>query len=550
MRNKLLLTVLVLQHLTMAKAKNSSSSSMGLSSSVPMVDAAYEPSYFSLVVGQDIKDQDLSDMRNFVIMGYPPRLQVLFTSNKTMDYQFDSADVVMVVLGEDSEQRIEIAVKMSQDATRIILQTSKKIEANIDGLLETISCKSLTRLSIILDNGNGSFTLRETKSGRLSPAGCGSVTDCKQGSVRGSTLVVTHDVWYPLFFVREDGQFAGLMHDLLEAVARRLDLKVEFVNNTEPGVWGSIGSASDPLQVSGMLGMVHRGEADMAAAGFGTSPERMAVSECSVNVFSMRFVLFAKRYQGSKINPQNYLWEFDRYIWAGIAITSALLSIGLTFAMHLDQKKKKKNVLPNGFFAATVMLRALVNKGTAGLNLKTKSAKALLMILFTFSTVLMISYRSCLNAFLAVVIPAEGVKNFEDVLEKTAGLTYWPGGKTDSLMKASEEGTAAGKLYVQFQEDPKAHLSDYKQGFENVIEHNYVLLAASDAVMANPLYSCELAPVKNFLFTQSPLTFLMQKGSRFAKTFNREILNLINQVQESMNSFFNITVKTYHPFRE
>ncbi len=517
-----------------------------------MVVAAYQPSDLSLVMGQasNTRDQNLSDLMNFVVLGNSPWFQVLFAYNKTMDLQLDSADVVMVIIDDDDSedlgQRMKIAVNVGRDSKRMVLQTNNKLKANIDRLLGKIPSQSLTRLSVIMDNGNRSFTLRETKGGQLSPTGCGSVTDCKQVSVRGSTLVVAHDVWYPLFFVRENGQFTGLMHDLLEVIGIRLNLSIKFVNNTEPGVWGAIGSASDPLQVSGMLGMVHRGEADMAAAGFSTSPERMAVSEFSVNVFSMRFVLFAKRYQGSKINPQNYLWEFDRYIWAGIAITSAFLSIGLTFAVHLDQRKKK-NVFPNGFFAVTVMLRALVNKGTAGLNLKTKSAKALLMILFTFSTILMISYRSCLNAFLTVVIPAERVKNFEDVLDKTAGLTYWPGGTTDSLMKASDKNSAAGKLYEQFQKDEKAHLSSYQRGFENVIEDNYVLLAASDAVMANPLYSCELAPVKNFLFTQSPITFLMQKGSRFTKLFNTEILNLINQVRTLVPYVSSKTRKIFLP---
>ena len=61
---------------------------------------------------------------------------------------------------------------------------------------------------------------------------------------RRKTLKVVYDDWYPLFKsfihpVTGERVFKGIMHDILELVALRMGIQLEFVENPSPGIWGT-----------------------------------------------------------------------------------------------------------------------------------------------------------------------------------------------------------------------------------------------------------------------------------------------------------------------
>ncbi len=537
-----------------------SSSARYAKTATEMATAAYPTSELAILFisgGNDnveLDDEEKLQLIETVLDLESLQVQVLLGADSAADKAGAMEDeLVMAVLEGMEEKRalqaadeVEAAVQLASGASRLVFFSGKESGVNFpllneegEGLLDVLKQKTLTRLSVLKEKENGTIELEEVQGGELvlrcTSDGPPPNNDCADSPVRGSTIRAAYDEWFPIFYTKSDGSgFGGLMHDLLDAVAARLNLTIAYKKNTDPGIWG--GKVEDPLGVSGMLGMLHRDEADITPAGYAASPERLEYIDFSANLFSMKYILFSQRATGSKVSLQNYFWEFDRYIWMCIAMTSLCLAVGLTVVMQVGGAGSG-GLKNKGIFAASMTLRALINKGTAGLKMQRLSLKILVMVLFGFTTILFVSYRSCLNAFLAVVIPPAGIENLKDVLEKTQGITYWPGGKVDATFQAADPDSVVGKLYSQFLEDGKASLSNYEDGFTNVIDFNYVLLGESDAIMAMPAFTCELAPVKGFLFMSNPIAFALQLGSKYTKPFNQEVLGLINQVHKSLLFF-------------
>ncbi len=217
---------------------------------------------------------------------------------------------------------------------------------------------------------------------------------------------------------------------------------------------GSWGIPHENGTWEGMLGMVQQDKVSTAAAGFVPDTARGEYFDFSVEVMSLKYSLFTRRPTGAAVSVQNYFWEFDRYIWACVAAISLCTFASMFLVLRQDRTERKPSSK-----ALSVVLRALVYKGTP-LATSALSAKAVLMTILLLSTVLFVSYRSCLNAFLAVVIPAQRVRGLEDVLSRSAGLAMWPGFWLEKALLNSDSETER-ELYHKWAEDEDAKVGGF-----------------------------------------------------------------------------------------
>jgi len=80
----------------------------------------------------------------------------------------------------------------------------------------------------------------------------------------GLTVRAAIDSWPPFFMKTKNESLDGIFFEVFKSIADALNVRVEFVENVDPGVWGA---TDDNDTWTGMLGMVERGEADVVVPG-------------------------------------------------------------------------------------------------------------------------------------------------------------------------------------------------------------------------------------------------------------------------------------------
>ncbi len=301
----------------------------------------------------------------------------------------------------------------------------------------------------------------------------------------GRVVKAVQDEYFPYFFTTANGSFDGYFYQVSQVIAERLNITIEYVPNTrDPGTWGYI---QPDGTWNGMMAMVMDGEADMAAPGFFRHPDRDRAVDFSVNVIDATFVLFTQRNSRNRISVKNYLGEFTIDVWILIGMTSFLLISAFICFLKVW----------NGYYQNTqslsIVLRGLVYRGSKEPS-KRYSVKSLMVVNLLFASVIVISYRSCLNAFLTIQVPVLDVKSFEDIESSGKALTFWKGGLMEGVLSSSSEGTIERKMYEKYLRDEKAQVESYEEGMQNAIEdENYVFVGPS---MLAGMAPCNVTQVK------------------------------------------------------
>ncbi len=461
---------------------------------------------FQAIMGLDRAPEEVTLLEEDVILLILPRLA-------HGEEEFDKVDLnsmleyILFLIKDNIKRRVVISLGEEHyvsDEDMFWLQQMYELRLKL----------SLIRQSNVVEDA---YDLIEYQFGQAEMR-CSSllITECPEKSLSGSTIRVAYDFWYPITYKDKDGDIVGFHHDVVKIIAQRLNLTIEMIYNDQPGVWGNKVNGS----WTGLFGMIEKGKADLVASGLGPTAERLESFDLSVTVSSVGVGLFTKRPDGAKISTENYLWEFDRYIWICILIFIPSLILFLVFVM-MANKDEKFLTLP-----VAIVLRALNSKGTPGANSRKLSFRVLFLVVLLFTTVLNISYRSCLNSFLAVKIPIQRITNMDDVLEKTNGVSMWAGGELENMFSIAPEGSATKKLYEKFKKDPTASIRGYDDGLRKVVDHDYVMLGSQETITVLPSYTCDILQVKPYRFYYTFLVMAFEKNSKFSRAFNLEILKL------------------------
>ena len=330
----------------------------------------------------------------------------------------------------------------------------------------------------------------------------------------GHKMRVAYDTWHPFFFKHSSGDFEGIIYGMVSMIAAKLNISLHFVPNRDPGIWGFRNADGN---WNGMVKMLIEEEADMSAAGFYRDLDRAEIIDFSITVTYTHDNLFVRRMESNRLSLANYFYEFTTWNWLLILLTCSAVVLG--FVILLRHAK----ISNTGTLALSIVLRGMLYKGTA-FHEKRLSIRMLLFAHLVFVTIIVISYRSCMNGFLTVSKPVLNVRNLEDVEANDMKITFWSGGPLEAEFLRADASSTQGKLYQKFKKDKQAHVYNYEGVLQNILDNEkYVGIAPSRLLH---WYPCEVLQVPNFVYRRAAVSLAFLKGSKFLAPFNREIMKM------------------------
>ena len=271
---------------------------------------------------------------------------------------------------------------------------------------------------------------------------------------------------------------------------------------------------------TGMMNMTAEGSVDVTVAGFVWAVERKDAVDFSDGIVTTHTSLYiSSDIYRDRLSINNFMYEFGLRTW--LAILATAVATALVYFVSIVVTR------PRGFGfsdATSVVLRSLISRGTTTFKPSRISTRILLLSNLIFALVVVQSYRSCMNAFLAITVPSSNVKNLEDVEQTGRRLTFWAGSGMELYLQRAPPGSTLSKLYYRSIADERAAFTSYEQGFRNVLDdRDYVMVG--DDQLVNP-YPCEVTKVSKYIFTSTKIYFIFPRGSSLVKPFNYEIVRM------------------------
>nr|XP_021002400.2 probable glutamate receptor [Parasteatoda tepidariorum] len=198
-----------------------------------------------------------------------------------------------------------------------------------------------------------------------------------------------------IFLSGVDGKF---LESLMAAFNVRFRMK-----EASDGEWGSL---LDNGNWSGMVGMVHRGEADIAINQISITEERLSVVDFSIPYTDeiVPFVAPAPKRISSLIV---YLYPFDITVWVLCAIT--LITLPLMYVLLINQTQT--------YDAVFIKVFGYLLRQPAADKKKSFAHRVFILVCLVFSLVISSSYCAVLLSFLSVPLYESKLRNFKELSE-------------------------------------------------------------------------------------------------------------------------------------
>ncbi|XP_042856454.1 glutamate receptor-like [Penaeus japonicus] len=240
-------------------------------------------------------------------------------------------------------------------------------------------------------------------------------------ALSGSHLRVAADEWYPfvLFKDHEDGSFttSGLMMDFMRILTSKLNFTFSVIKSMD-GEWGRVFANGS---VTGMIGMCHRKEVDMALGPFSVLHKRSQVIDYSEFLYIDSFGIFLPRpYRERDLSAfvKPLAWQ----IWLALLL---LMVASMAFGAIYDQLALRWS-LPNAtnrhkgaepyYFRPSWILKVLLLE-SIDLLPSSLTGRVLLGTWMAVSLILSSAYQSILTSLLAVPKVEVPVDSLQDLLD-------------------------------------------------------------------------------------------------------------------------------------
>ena len=170
----------------------------------------------------------------------------------------------------------------------------------------------------------------------------------------GQKLRLTYESWIPLVAIHPNGSIDGLLPAVVNVIADKLNLSLEFVRVRDPsagrlpnGTW------------TGDLADVGSRFVDAGIWGYVPTLERLEIVDFTLLFGELVFGPIIRRPRSDDISLVNYIGEYKSISWLSIGIAN--LFCWIVFITMLVCQPKASGSLVNGI---TIMLRTMINKVT------------------------------------------------------------------------------------------------------------------------------------------------------------------------------------------
>ncbi|XP_066940246.1 probable glutamate receptor [Macrobrachium rosenbergii] len=282
---------------------------------------------------------------------------------------------------------------------------------------------------------------------------------------------------------------------------------------------GGFGMVSDG-EWTGMVGEVHRGEADIIVANLDLTLKRSAVVDFLIGVGQNQYVAIMKRPEKGDEMWTGYVKEFEQNVWIVLPffVLTSILCAYFALRFHYSECT---NVLSE---AAITVIGFLLGQGSPLLPTQI-SLRILFLTILLFHVVLLAHYTSDLVSSLAAGPSLSKFSSLQDVA-KDPKLQLGYTRETslhDYLRDSSVE--AIRQIWLSNRDKNFVSLTgSLHEGLERVLKGNYVFMKTEMAIHYNYGQDCRIYILPSAYFP-GLYTIAVAKGSPFRHVFNKIILD-------------------------
>ncbi len=270
----------------------------------------------------------------------------------------------------------------------------------------------------------------------------------------GHTLMATTNIWNPISFQdKRHDKFTGLVPELVQTIGRAANFTVKWVVPADE----NYGSLLENGTWDGLVGMLHRDKADVAAAGLAVTFQRNNVVDFSVPYGESRSALIMLAPElvdsGLHINWTSFLSVFTESSWLLILsiflmvfISCIIINSWLLPGQRTMTTKQCQKVM--GYLMSFIIDMAFCfSRSLLTLSPSFLSHKILYVTINLTSMVLWAHYEGMLTSFMTIQPPATKIDSLSGILDSDYSIVLIPGTKQGDDLKNAPFGSAKRKLH-------------------------------------------------------------------------------------------------------
>ncbi|XP_064635837.1 glutamate receptor ionotropic, kainate 1-like [Lineus longissimus] len=329
---------------------------------------------------------------------------------------------------------------------------------------------------------------------------------------------------------KDDLVFTGFLADILHELSKRLNFSVRYVLPADK----QYGSLNSDGSWTGMVGMVVRGEADIAV-----SPLTATAVRATAIDFTIPFMQDGLGIMTKKKNTQDKMFRlfkpFSPTVWILIAVSIVVVGVfqWLVNRSTPEGAQRRHEAVQGDELSLTentwMIFGNFLGQASVTWYPVSSSGRTLFNLASFFSIMVMSFYTSDLIAYLAVPSKPDYIRNLRDLTSQTEirpFVTY--GTSTYDLFKESDPKSTYGKVYSMMEGMPRRPMA-WGERLKLMNEGKWAWIGdkAFFEYLANT--NCDKFTVGDQQFFTAGYGFALPKNSLFGEAINK----IISQIQQA-----------------
>ncbi|XP_063446900.1 glutamate receptor ionotropic, delta-1-like [Mytilus trossulus] len=346
----------------------------------------------------------------------------------------------------------------------------------------------------------------------------------------GKVLTVATLQVEPFIYIENNNNvttYTGFCFDILNEMAKRFNFSYKVVQPPD----GQYGGPKEDGTWTGMVGMIMRGEIDIAAAPFTITCIRESVIDFTVPIMEDGVGILTKKITEEPYKLFKTLKPFTLKVWGAIGMVIIVVGIFLYIVNRLspytvdgqdlmvdtahEQKKLKENMwlIYGSFLEQAVDPRPSATSG-----------RVMLGFWWVFTILMLASYTANLAAYLTVSITVQPINSLSELItqDKIKPLV-----KTGTSLHTLFQ-TASSGVYTQVWEKMSTmpYVTSRATAVELARTGEYAFMTDISQLEFIQLQDCEAFALAAEVFNQAGLGFVMPENAPYKEAFNLNIMKM------------------------
>ncbi len=340
----------------------------------------------------------------------------------------------------------------------------------------------------------------------------------RRNDLRGMDFTAATIAWAPFSIQRKDSeQYTGLVAEYVLEIGRVANFSVTWVTPTQR----SYGSLLENGSWDGLIGMVHKRQADFVAAGLAVTLERSrAIDFCFQWLVSGSALIMQDptNRSGINFNWMSLLFVFTKQSWLLLGILLLLVCVTILvvhgWVLHHGAKKVTSfNVL------RIILDLALPSDLDSISSVKCSPSKLLFMTSALAYLLIWIHYESMLTSFMTAQPKIPKIGSLSDIFQSDYSVIIHLGTRHEEDLKSAPAGSPKRRIYdTMIKDKPKSSYRHRKDVAKALQTNPFLAYYSSEHSQREVSGLIRITDLKDAPLTHSGLAF--PKDSELVEFFN------------------------------